>query len=109
MVCSPSEGGVVSVLGELLRADTPAFWDPRGGLVLGSVCWLVGVSCEVRAVPLVAAHSRRQSMAALLCLTLCTQRTVEPLKGHWTANIQNAEIQTLLGAVCYVTKRRVSP
>ena len=64
---SSSEGGVVSVPEEVLRADTPGLWAPRGGLILGSVCWLVGVSCEVRADALVAAHLRRQSRAALLC------------------------------------------
>ena len=57
----------MSVPEEVLRADTPALWAPRGGLVLGSVCWLVGVSCEVRADAVVAAHLRRQSRAVLLC------------------------------------------
>ena len=66
-VCSASEGCIVSVPEEVLRADTPGLWAPRGGLVLGSVCWLVSVSCEVRADAVVAAHLRRQSRAALLC------------------------------------------
>lgn len=63
---SSSEGGVVSVPEEVLRADTQAS-GLHGGPILGSVCWLVGVSCEVRADALVAAHLRRQSRAALLC------------------------------------------
>lgn len=52
--CSPSEGSDTSVQGEALRADTPVLRAGRGGLVLGGVCWLVGVSLEVTAVPLVA-------------------------------------------------------
>lgn len=71
-VCSPSEGCVVSVLGEVLRADLLVLWARRGGLVCGSVCWLVGVRLEATAVPLVAAHSRRQSMTALKYLSLWT-------------------------------------
>lgn len=70
LVCSPSAGGVVSVHGEVLRADALVLWTPRRGLVLGSICWLVGVSFEVMAVLLVAVHSGRWSMADLICLTL---------------------------------------
>lgn len=77
--CSSSEGGVVSVPEEVLRADTPGLWAPRGGLVLGSVCWLLGVSCEVRADALVAAHLRRQSRAALLCWYFGHKE----LSSHW--------------------------
>ena len=91
-VCSSSEGGVVSVPEEVLRVDTPGLWAPCRGLVLGSVCWLVGMSCEVRADALVAAHLRRQSTAALLCWHF-GHRELSTLEDHWMANIQNTEVQ----------------
>ena len=34
-------------------------WAPCGGLVLGSVCWLVGMGIEVTNEPLVAVHEGR--------------------------------------------------
>lgn len=52
--CSPSKGSDILVQGEALRADTLVPGAGRGGLVLGGVCWLVGVSVEATAVPLVA-------------------------------------------------------
>lgn len=58
MACSPSAGGVVSVQGEVPGAGSLMLWALCRGLVLGSVCWLVGVSFEVTPVPLGAVHSR---------------------------------------------------
>lgn len=67
--CSPS-AGVVSVQGEVLGAGALVLWVPCRRLVLRCVCWPVGVSFEVTAVPPGAVHSGRRSMAAFICLTL---------------------------------------
>lgn len=88
-VACPSEGGVVSLCGEVLRAE--AWYVLRaqcGGPVLGRACWLWAVGFEIPAVSLVAAAPLgRRSRAALITLILWMQRIAESLKDHQAANI----------------------
>lgn len=99
-VCLPlAERPVGSVHGEAVGTGTPVLRAWPGPSVLGGGGWLVAMSFEVTAVPLVAACSGETSMTTLICLTTLgthTHTSVMPLKGHHhTAHIQ-MQIQTLL-------------
>jgi hypothetical protein len=94
-IASPSEGELIFPRGNVLGGDVQGVLRAQcGSLVLASVRWLWVVGFDVPAASLVAAPPGRCSMAALACLTLWTQRTVESLKDQCTASIQNANIPT---------------